>query len=199
MAVTVAGVGPVASPGPAQHADPTPSPRVLVAALGDTAHGDEGFGAHVLRALPAGDLAPRTHVEYYGTDSERLLADLRDGWDALVLLDALPERGCPGALRVVDLDARRTVTVRHDLDAETRDPGPLVSAVKRLVPRTVLVGCEVVDADERLGLTGDVEACVRPAARFVLSVLERLTGRRSPALPDEMRPEHVLRQGSRTG
>jgi hydrogenase maturation protease len=160
------------------HAGPREQTRVLVAALGDTEHGDEGFAAHVLRALPVDRLPPGVSVAYYGTSGERLLEDLRGGrWDALVVLDALPERGCPGSLRVVDVDARRAVTVSHDLDApRSSGAASLTSAAQALVPRTVLVGCEVVAADERVGLTGDVEACVRPAARFVLSVLSRLTG-----------------------
>ncbi|WP_336923151.1 hydrogenase maturation protease [Aquipuribacter sp. SD81] len=164
-------------------------PHVLVAALGDTEHGDEGFAAHVLRSLPRDVLPAGVEVAYYGTATDRLLADLERGWDGLVVLDALPERGCPGSLRVVDLDNRRTVTLSHDLDAP-RGEAPagttLVDAARRLVPRTVLVGCEVVTADERVGLTGDVEACVRPAARFVLSVLGRITGTHVPE-PDWLR------------
>ena len=56
-----------------------------------------------MRRLAAGDLPPHVRAVDYGIRGTHLAYDLLDGWDALVLVDALPDRGEPGALRVLDV------------------------------------------------------------------------------------------------
>ncbi len=47
---------------------------------------------------------PRVRVVDYGIRGMHLAYDLLDGCDALVLVDALPDRGAPGTLHVFEAD-----------------------------------------------------------------------------------------------
>ena len=58
-----------------------------------------GRGALRGRALPA-----RVRVVDYGIRGMHLAYDLLDRWDALVLVDALPYRGAPGRVAVLEAD-----------------------------------------------------------------------------------------------
>jgi hydrogenase maturation protease len=65
--------------------------RVLVAGIGNLFLGDDGFGPEVVRRLLAGGPPPPgVHVTDYGIRGMHLAYDLLDGWDALILVDALP-------------------------------------------------------------------------------------------------------------
>ena len=65
--------------------------RVLVAGIGNLFLGDDGFGPEVVRRLAAGGQPPPgVQVTDYGIRGMHLAYDLLDGWDALILVDALP-------------------------------------------------------------------------------------------------------------
>lgn len=79
--------------------------RILVAGIGNIFLGDDGFGSEVLRHV--GDRLAESEsvrVTDYGIGGLHLAYDLLDGWDALVLVDAVPDRGCPGSVHVFEAD-----------------------------------------------------------------------------------------------
>ncbi len=63
---------------------------VLVAGIGNLFLGDDGFGPEVVRRLADGRPPPGVRVVDYGIRGMHLAYDLLDGYDALVLVDALP-------------------------------------------------------------------------------------------------------------
>lgn len=142
--------------------------RVLVAGIGNIFLADDGFGCEVVRHL--GELAelPEVTVTDYGIRGMHLTYDLLPGWDLLVLVDALPDRGAPGTMEVLevepaDLDAGQ-------LDAHGMDPMAVLVGVGALggsLPRTCLVGVQVEDIGERIGMSDRVAAAVAPAADAV--------------------------------
>ena len=74
-----------------------------------------------------------------------LAYDLLDGWDALVLVDALPSRGSPGTLHVFEAD-HETLSAAAGLDAHAMDPAAVFASLAALggtPPYTVVIGCEV--------------------------------------------------------
>src|SRR5690606_22137466 len=77
--------------------------RVLVAGIGNIFLGDDGFGSEVARRVRY-DGEPRVRVVDYGIRGMHLAYDLLTGWDALVLVDALPDRGAPGQVEVLRAD-----------------------------------------------------------------------------------------------
>lgn len=149
--------------------------RILIAGIGNLFHRDDAFGTEVVRRLAARDLPDGVRAVDYGIRGMHLAYDLLDGWDALVIVDALPDRGEPGALRVLDVgpeDLGEAV-----LDAHGMDPGSVLASLGTLggqLPRTFVVGCQVADVDEGIGLSRAVAAAVDPAAETVLAVIGTL-------------------------
>lgn len=158
--------------------------RVLVAGIGNIFLGDDGFGPEVLRRLAAVDrdggqppagLADARLVDY-GIRGMHLAYDLLDGWETLVLVDALPDRGAPGSIRVFEADVGSFGT-GGGLDAHGMDPGSVFAGLDALggtAPRTVVVGCEVRTVGDGIGLSPEVESAVDGAVTAVLDVLAQL-------------------------
>jgi hydrogenase maturation protease len=112
----------------------------------------------------------------YGIRGVHLAYDLLDEWDALVLIDALPDRGSPGTLHVFEAD-HETLTATADLDAHGMDPTAVFASLSALggsPPYTVVVGCEAGCVDEGMGLSAPVASAVPNAVRAVEDVLSRL-------------------------
>jgi len=152
---------------------------VLVAGVGNLFLGDDAFGSEVARRLAGADLPDGVRVVDYGIRAVHLAHDLLDGWDALVLIDAVPGRGSAGTVRVVEVE--RGELRAGVLDAHGMDPGSVLGGLGALggaVPRTLVVGCEVADVGEGIGLSEPVAAAVGPAVTTVLGLLATLAGPR---------------------
>ncbi len=70
---------------------------VLVAGIGNLFSSDDGFGPEVVRRLAEHAPGPDGHVRVvdYGIRGMHLAYDLLDGYDALVIVDAVPQRRRP--------------------------------------------------------------------------------------------------------
>ncbi|MEJ7743776.1 MAG: hydrogenase maturation protease [Nocardioidaceae bacterium] len=77
--------------------------RILVAGVGNIFLGDDGFGSEVARRLAGQHLPEEVRVTDYGIRGMHLAYDLLDGYDALVLVDAMPGRGRPGDITVLEV------------------------------------------------------------------------------------------------
>jgi hydrogenase maturation protease len=152
--------------------------RVLVAGIGNIFLGDDGFGPAVVRALPP-PRPPGVRVTDYGIRGMHLAYDLLGDWDALLLLDALPNRGAPGRVEVLRVDPDADSGSR--LDAHAMDPEAMFATVRALggaLPRTTLViGCQVESVAEGIGLTETVTAAIPATVATVDSVLGDLFDR----------------------
>ncbi|MGX9791018.1 hydrogenase maturation protease [Mycobacterium sp. MMS18-G62] len=149
---------------------------ILVAGIGNIFLGDDGFGPEVIRHAPASLASPRVRLTDYGIRGMHLAYDLLDGWQALVLIDALPNRGEPGTLHVFEAD-HQTLTATTGLDAHAMDPGAVFAALNALggsPPYTVVIGCEVDSVEEGIGLSDRVAAAVPHALQSIENVVERL-------------------------
>lgn len=151
--------------------------RVLVAGIGNIFLGDDGFGPEVLRQLSnrlAGSKGLR--VNDYGIGGMHLAYDLLDGWDALVLVDAVPNRGSPGTVHVFEADHAAQDSVAA-IDAHGMDPATVFASLRALggdAPRTIVVGCEVADIEDGIGLSSAVQAAVPDAVAAVESAVAML-------------------------
>jgi hydrogenase maturation protease len=108
-----------------------------------------------------------------------LAYDLLSGYDALVLVDALPDRGTPGALHVFQAD-HETLTAATGLDAHAMDPAAVFASLSALggdAPYTVVIGCEIACVEEGIGLSDVVAATVPAAVRAVEDVVAGLSAR----------------------
>ena len=158
--------------------------RILVAGVGDVFHGDDGFGVEVVRRLrEQGGLPADVELAEPGSQGVRLANRLLDGYDVLVLVDAIRRGEPPGTLYTLehDLDARPETT--EGLDGHARDPAAVLDlldglagalGVARPVGRVLVIGCEPAQLSERLGLSPAVAAAVPSAARAVVELVTDL-------------------------
>jgi hydrogenase maturation protease len=153
--------------------------RVLVAGVGNVFCGDDGFGPAVVDRLlrdPAGEglLPAPTRVVDYGIRGVHLTYDLLDGWDTLLLVDALPGGDRPGALRLLQVTDAHLAAV-PPVDAHSLDPFAVLSALRalggRLPPRTLVLGCTPGTTGDGMGLSAPVAAAVAPAATRVRALV----------------------------
>lgn len=146
--------------------------RVLVAGVGNLFLGDDGFGAEVARQLARRSLPDGVRVVDYGIRGMHLAYDLLDGWDQLILVDAVPAAGDPGSVHVRRIEP--DTLPAGDADPHGMAPHAVLAAVRALggeLPQTLLVACEVADTAERIGLSPAVAAAVGPAVDAVLALL----------------------------
>ncbi len=157
--------------------------RVLVAGIGNIFCTDDGFGPAVVarlreRAGPA-TTGSELRIVDYGIRGMHLAYDLLDPPDVLILIDAVPDRGAPGQISVLRIEPEHLPAGAVDggqLDAHGMDPATLLSNLVslggQLPPTTLLVGCQVSDVGEGIGLTLAVAASVDQAADIVQRVLD---------------------------
>src|SRR4051812_9395206 len=144
--------------------------RILVAGVGNVFRSDDGFGSEGVRRLAGLPWPAGVRVVDYGIRGLHLAFDLLDGWDVLVLVDAVPDRGAVGnvAVRAIGPD---DVPAGAPLDAHGMDPAAVLAALARLggrlPPRTFLVECQVAETGDGMGLTPAVANAVGPALRMV--------------------------------
>jgi hydrogenase maturation protease len=148
--------------------------RILIAGIGNIFLGDDGFGSEVMRHV-CGQVNGSDGVRAtdYGIGGMHLAYDLLEDWDALVLVDAIPSRGSPGTVHVFEADHESSDALAG-LDAHCMDPVAVFASLRALggtPPRTIVVGCEVADVNEGMGLSEPVEAAVPEAVRAVDSAV----------------------------
>jgi hydrogenase maturation protease len=148
--------------------------RVLVAGVGNIFLGDDGFGPEAARRLAARPLPAGVRVVDYGIRGMHLAYDLLEGYDTLVILDAVARGGSPG--EVVLLEVGEDDLGSGDFDAHGMEPTAMLASLGPLggrLPRTYLVGCEPADTAEGIGLSPPVAAAVDGAVDMVTGLLAR--------------------------
>jgi hydrogenase maturation protease len=129
-----------------------------------------------MRHVPEQVAGPRVRVVDYGIRGMHLAYDLLDGCEALILVDALPNRGSPGTVHVFEAD-HETLTAGVGLDAHAMDPAAVFASLAALggtPPFTVVIGCEVDNVDEGMGLSDAVAAAVPDAVKAIEDMVARL-------------------------
>jgi hydrogenase maturation protease len=165
-------------------------PRVLVAGIGNIFLGDDGFGVEVANRLVAQPLPSGVRVEDFGIRGVHLAYELLDGWDALVLVDAVPLGEPPGTLAVIEpepgVPIGRAGGGAPVLDAHSMSPEVVLATLEHLggsVGQVYVVGCQPANLAEGFGLSrtvaGAVDAAVELCLRAVWDIVE-LTGKGTP-------------------
>lgn len=146
---------------------------MLIAGIGNIFLGDDGFGPEVVRRLPDHP-RPGVRVVDYGIRGMHLAYDLLAPWEALVLVDAVPDRGAPGRIEVFGPEEPENPHTAR-LDAHAMTPDAVFAGLRALggaPPPTVVVGCQVSSVVEGIGLSGPVAAAVDEAVDAVGWVLD---------------------------
>ena len=152
--------------------------RTLIAGLGNVFHGDDGFGVAVADALRAVELPTGVELRDFGIRGIHLAYQLLDGYDLVVMADAVSRGGAAGTLYVIEhgADADRAPTRDAPLlDAHDMAPDEVLALVPMLggqLGRTVVVGCEPAEFSV-VGLSPAVQRSVGPAANLVADIVIR--------------------------
>lgn len=150
--------------------------NVLVAGIGNIFLGDDAFGVEVVKHIDTGSLPVEVQdsvkVADFGIRGVHLAYELLDGYDALVLIDAMPLGEAPGTVVTFepDVDAIDPAGV----DAHSMSPAVVLGLLAGMggqVPRVVVVGCQPLTVEEGMGLSEPVEAALAPAAATVREIL----------------------------
>jgi hydrogenase maturation protease len=176
--------------------------KTLVAGVGNIFLGDDGFGVEVARRLAGDPARDGVRIADYGIRGLHLAYELLDGYDALILVDAVDRGGPPGTVYVIEPGPVGPGTgpagggTGSDAGAETGGEagGPVdghgltPEAVLRMLAwlgggldRVLVVGCQVADVGEGIGLSPPVAGAVDDAAGVVRGLLDDLRDE----LPDE--------------
>ncbi len=164
------------SPAAQPEAGPRP-PKTLLAGIGNIFLGDDGFGVEVVRRLEGVPMPDGVKVTDFGIRGIHLAYELMNGYDTLVLVDALPRGEAPGTITLfepeieIEPEASRTPM----MDAHGMDPATVLGMLADLggkVGRIVIVGCEPATVEEQMGLSEPVAAAVDEALDVVMKVVK---------------------------
>lgn len=157
--------------------------RILIAGMGNVLRGDDGFGvavADVAAGRSWGDDGLEVEVMEVGIGGFELVQRLHEGWEALIIADAVDREAEPGRLFVLE----PTVPDAGEMDPEQRRS--VMAETHQLVPARVLVmarglgvlpdqvlilGCQGDDVEE-LGM--ELSPAVREAVPRAVERLEAL-------------------------
>jgi hydrogenase maturation protease len=157
-------------------------PRILIACVGNIFLGDDAFGVEVAQRLARRPLPEEVQVVDFGIRGLDLTYALLDGYETVILVDAVPRGGSPGTLYVLE-PTRDALPVPAGAMIETHGMDPvkvlrLVEAMGGTIERLLLVGCEPTPDDTyedmQAGLSDPVQAAVEEAIPLLESLIARL-------------------------
>lgn len=164
---------------PASNGKIPPRPlRVLVAGVGNVLRQDDGFGIAVVHhLLDQKELPPGVTVIETGIAGIRMVLELLDGYDVLIIVDAVQRDGEPGQLYLLEAEvpdiADLTYIERTDFLADMHFTNPtrammLARALEVLPPQVFILGCQPAAYDDfDLGLSPEIEKAIPLAATWL--------------------------------
>ncbi len=164
--------------------------RILIAGVGNILRADDAFGVEVARRLEGMELPAGVKVVETGIAGIALLTEIQEGWDALVVVDAVDHQRPHGTVMLIEpeiVDVHElTFAQKGDLLADMHLATPdrvlmLAKALNVLPPEVLMVGCQILDPDA-VGeqMTAPVAAAVDVAVAEVLRYVSDLVGPSGP-------------------
>lgn len=160
--------------------------RVLIAGVGNVLRADDAFGVEVARRMADLPLPAGVHLVEIGIAGIALVQELQEGWDVLVVVDAVDHGRPPGTIMLIEPDvldvSTLSVTERGDQLADMHLATPersmmLARALGVLPPTVLMVGCQIADPDAvGQGMTPAVTAAVDVAVKEIQRYLATLVG-----------------------
>lgn len=157
--------------------------RLLVAGVGNVLRGDDGFGPAVVQALLAREDLPESfRAVEMGIGGVGLVHELMDGYDALIIIDAVDRGGAPGSLYVLDvsvpelheLSDAECYRLSTDLHQAVPNRSLVLARAAGVLPPTVrMIGCQPEEIDEFCTrLSSAVHAAIAPAVEAVMRMFD---------------------------
>ena len=158
--------------------------RILIAGMGNVLRGDDGFGIRVVEELKNNQrVSDEIDIYEAGIGGIGLVQELMNGYDALIVVDAVEKGAKAGTLFVLEpLEHQMEISNKnlHEsmVDMHYADPSKVLLMARALnvcPPKVFLIGCQPEYVDEAVeGLRPPVERAVPQAVREVLSLIDEL-------------------------
>ncbi len=159
--------------------------RILVACMGNVLRRDDGFGVvlaqHLVKHIPGSD---QVHVIEVGIGGIHLVQELMNGYDVLIIVDAVDRQSLPGTLHFMEVQAPDLSTwpasVREDFLADMHYATPtkaiiLAKALGVLPPKVFIVGCQPEEVETlSLELSEPVKRAVIPAVKELIAFINEI-------------------------
>jgi hydrogenase maturation protease len=152
-----------------------------VAGIGNIFQTDDAFGVEVASRLAERTLPLGVRVEDFGIRGVHLAYELLEGYDALVLIDAVPMGDPAGTLAVIQPEIASPGSAGDEaapaVDAHAMTPEVVLATLSRLggsVERIFIVGCQPANLQEGMGLTPAVAAVVDDAVELCCQLVSEI-------------------------
>ena len=168
--------------------------RVLVACVGNALRGDDGFGPAVARRLAGIARSDEADVAEFGIAGIDLVQRLMDGYDGVIVVDAI-DRGKPSGT-VVELEPDVPDMRGLPWDAlsgvlgDLHETTParvllLARSIGCLPPRMRILGCQPQTTDPGTELSPAVAVAVEQVVTRIDAIVRRWRGCRGDACAEE--------------
>ena len=153
--------------------------KALVAGIGNIFFGDDGYGSEVARALDREVMPADVRVADFGIRGMHVAFEMLDGYDLVLLVDAVSRGGAPGTLYAIEPENDPFSTA--PADAHAMDLQSVLVMYERLsddlkpakLPKIVIIGCEPESTREGIGLSDAVAAAVPSSLALIYDILVR--------------------------
>lgn len=154
--------------------------RILIACIGNIFFGDDAFGVEVARALSQRRLPEKVVVVDYGIHGLDLAFALLDGYEAVILVDAVRRSGQPGTLYLIEpgpTDIKASADQSLIIESHRLNPMRVLAFAQLMgarLNRILLIGCEVTSPDSLEETAMELSAPVRAAIPSTIEFIELL-------------------------
>ena len=158
-------------------------PKILVAGMGNVLRGDDGFGVRVVEELSK-SIPHSDDVDLYeaGIGGIGLVQELMNGYEALIVVDAVERHAEPGTVFVLTPEDQPEVDDlalhRSMVDMHYADPAKVLQLARALnvcPPLVFIVGCQPEYLEDAIeGLRPPVERAVPQGVKQVLFLIDEL-------------------------
>ena len=148
-------------------------PRVLVAGVGNVLQADDGFGVRLAHRLQLLKWPENVIICETGIGGIHLVQELMEGFDVLIVLDAVDRQREPGTVLVIEPDVidvnEMDLLQKHDMLADmhlaTPERAMMVAKALQVLPtKTYILGCQPVTVNRlEIGLHHVVEHALETA------------------------------------
>lgn len=159
--------------------------RILVAGVGNVLRADDGFGPAVVRALESKAFPADVTTVEMGIAGIELVRHLMDGYDALIIIDAVDRDAAPGTLfhleptipELETLSIHQRRSAGSDMHQTVPERALIVAlAAGALPPFVRIIGCQPGEMDEMtMSLTAPVAKAVSGAVDIISTLVAELT------------------------
>ncbi|MCA1725476.1 MAG: hydrogenase maturation protease [Thermomicrobia bacterium] len=160
-------------------------PRVLVAGMGNDLCQDDGFGIVAVRRFVAAGAPEGVRVVEPGSGGISLVQDLMDGYEALIIVDAVDRGGEPGAIYLLETEVPQFADLSEEeqnaflADMHATVPSRVLTLAQALgvLPGVIyILGCQPMVYELGMGLSAPVERGVTEAVTRLQALTATIIG-----------------------